>query len=124
GGRRRGENGWEELDTSDLARLAADDVPGWHVPWREPTGFPAGRPRVPVDELETIKAGLLDVVGPVEWVRSLTRHGGRLTGPALESRRELERRLAAVLHDGRRRGTIKALEELYGLSRVTIHRLA
>ncbi len=106
-----------EGDASGLERLAAEGAGGWHVAWREPTGFPPGAPPVPVDELEDIKAGLLDVVGPVDDVRASVGRG-RKTPP------ELDRRMAQVLHDGRRRGTLKALEELYGLPRSTLLRMA
>jgi hypothetical protein len=98
------------------------DVQGWHVAWREPTGFPMGRPRLrftPVHHDAARHAvgfscAMFDVVAK-------RRTRAPLTVAERAERARLARAVAAYLDAGRRQdGRMRLLEEAYGTSRAML----
>lgn len=100
---------------------------GWHVPWKTPTGFPAGRPATYTDGVipPEVIAAVIDEVGfePDEFA-ALTRKGGKPRTDEQRARRaELARSVAKVARRHRGRAIEVVLIAAYGCSRSTITRL-
>lgn len=101
------------------------DVPGWHIAWRESTGFPSGRPRLnftpghhdAARHAIGFSPALFDAVAK-------RRTRAPLTVAERAERARLARALAAYLDAGRRQdGRMRLLEEAYATSRAMLVKL-
>jgi len=113
----------EESRYEKLAR--GGDVLGWHVAWREPTGFPPGRPGLEFaeDDLDAARRALGYSRAMYDAVAK-RRTRGPLTVAERAERVRLARAVAAYLDAGRRQdGRMRLLEKAYGTNRVTLGRL-
>jgi hypothetical protein len=116
---------WRSLEDTDARRLRhGDDVPGWQVAWREPTGFPAGRPRA-VDGKVTrpeLLAALRRLVGwDFDDFERVAGDGRRRRDP--EERLRLARDVARVAARAHGRGAVKWRARAYDCHPKTIQRL-
>jgi hypothetical protein len=103
--------------------LSGNTGHGWSAerPQGGQTGRPVGRPPMPVTD-----TGMDAVRQAVGWsvgdFKRLTRRGRHTAAEAAE-RKELARRVAAVLRSGRGKGVVKVMAAAYGCGRSTLERL-
>lgn len=112
---------WQALDLEDDAErlLAGEDVPGWHVAWREATGFKSGRPRLDFDgddhERLRLEVGVSRAQFDASWKR---RDRIARTVAELAERRRVARAVIAYADGGRKQdGRVKLVCGAYDTSR-------
>lgn len=114
-----------ELGNTDAQRFRhGGDVQGWHLAWREPTGFPTGRPRA-VGSEATTPAALAAVRRLVGWDFDDFERvaGGSRRQRDADERLRLARDVARIAARARGGGAVKLLALAYRCHPKTIQRL-
>lgn len=121
---RHGRRRLPELGPEGVARTDFLIGDGWHLERTEPTGEPPGRPRIDVGLSAEEQEDLMEQVGvDRETFARLVRQGPK--SPAdREARAWVESSIAELMRAGRGRGIERALMQVYGCSRRTLHNLA
>ena len=113
-----------ELGPEGMARTDFLNDGGWHIERPPPTGEPVGRPRIDVELTPESQDSLIEQVGvDRETWAHLFRQGPK-TAADREARAWVERSVAELMGAGRGSGIEKALMQVYGCPRRTLHAIA